>query len=56
LSEIKLTRDLNIEEKPSGESARILHWLIVEAELLKLLKNGQFPDETVRKKSDKFTM
>jgi hypothetical protein len=44
LAKIKLTCDLSIEEKAAWRSGRILHWLIVKAELLKLQKSGQFPD------------
>jgi len=40
--------DLSIEEKPRGESGRILPCLIAQAELLKLQNSGQFPDEPVR--------
>jgi hypothetical protein len=31
-----------------GDGSGIVHWWIVQAELLKLQKIGQFPDESVR--------
>jgi hypothetical protein len=36
------------KRKPCGESGRMLPYLIALTELLKLSKNGQFPDEPVR--------
>jgi hypothetical protein len=36
------------KRKPSGESGRMIPYLIALTELLKLQKSGQFPDEPVR--------
>ena len=41
--------DLSCEEKTTRWQWNS-HWLIVQAELLKLQKNGQLPDESVRVK------
>ena len=43
------------ERTPCGGSGKV-HYLVPEAEPLKVQKSGQFPDESVRIKSDKFTM
>ncbi len=41
------TLDLNCEEKPI-DGSETDHGSIVQGQLLKLQKNGQFPDEPVR--------
>jgi hypothetical protein len=38
---------LTAQRKPLGGSGKVHRW-IEETELLKLKKNGQFPDESVR--------
>ena len=49
------TLDLNCEEKPI-DGSETDHGSIVQGQLLKLQKSGQFPDEPVRIKTYKFTM
>ena len=33
------------QRTPRDKNGRVLHWQIAQAELLKLQKNGQFPDD-----------
>jgi hypothetical protein len=47
LAEVLTTLDLSCEDKPRGGSGTV-HGHVAQAELLKLQKSGQFPDEPVR--------